>query len=215
MQNIERNFLRPLITKSMWRYVQFSPKFPQDYKFTVVGTLGVMARELETQQMTQILSLVPNESPPFMAMVKAVFDNTSSPHKAEVIKALDSLINPPPPSEEEQKKAEYMEQLQMRGMEAEVGEKESKAIKAKAEAQRAIAQAKLAETEAAVRPLEVQLEAQSNQTDMREVAAFEEQNRVSADALQLRAADTAIKAFQAKTQLEKVKQEGRKLYEGN
>lgn len=215
MQNIERNFLRPLITKSMWRYVQFSPKFPQDYKFTVVGTLGVMARELETQQMTQIISLVPNESPPFMAMVKAVFDNTSSPHKAEVIKAIDAMLHPPPPSEEEQKKAEYMEQLQMRGMEAEVGEKESKAIKAKAEAQRAIAQAQLAQVEAKVRPLEVQLEAQSNQTDLREVAAFEEQNRVSADALQLRAADTAIKAFQAKTQLEKVKQDGRKLYSGD
>ena len=214
MQNIERSFLTPLIRKAMWRYVQFSQDFPKDYKFTVSGTLGVMAREMETQQMTQVLSLVPNDSKPFMAMVKAIFDNSSSTHKGSVIKAVDEMINPPV-DEEAQAKAKQMEALQMRGAVAEVEEKEAKAMKAKAEAQRALAQAELYKVEAHLRPTETALEAQSNQTDQREVAAFEEQNAVSKDALQLRAADTAIKAHVAHTGLLKVKQEGRQLYEGD
>lgn len=210
MQNIERCLLRPLIQKAMWRYVQFSPLFPKDYKFTVSGTLGIMAREIEQQQMVQLLSLVPNESKPFMAMVKGVFDNTSGPHKAEVIKAIDEMIHPEmtPEMEEEQKKQKA---LADRAQEAEVAEKEAKAAKAQAEAQRALAQAKAAEVEAKLAPMKVQAEIAGLQVDMREVAAFEQQTHVSELQTHLRAMDTALKAIVAGVKMKELELKGKEL----
>lgn len=206
MQNIERHLLRPTIRKTMWRYVQFHPAFPQDYQFTVRGTLGVMAREIEQQQLTQLVSLVPNESRPFMAIVKAIFDNSSNSHKGEVLKALDEHLNP-----EETPEQKALQELQMRGAVAEVAEKEAKAEKAKAEADRARAEAMLRMVEAQAVPVELANEQMDMKINEREVAAFEEQNRISVGDMNLRAVEIAIKALQTQVSLIKAKNEAKKL----
>jgi hypothetical protein len=210
MQNIERQLLQPLVQKAMWRYVQYSPLFPQDYQFTVKGTLGMMAREIEQQQMIQLLSLVPNESRPFMAMVKGVFDNTSGPHKAEVIKAIDEMVNPKvsPEAEAEQQRQKA---LSDRAQEAEVAEKEAKATKANAEAKRALALAHKAEVEAELAPVETQNAQTKLAIDIREVAAFEEQNEVSKMMTHLRAMDTALKAMTANVKMKELELKGKQL----
>jgi hypothetical protein len=209
MQNIERNLLRPVIRKSMWRYVQFHPAFPQDYRFTVRGTLGVMAREIEQQQLTQLLSLVPNESRPFMAIVKAIFDNSSNSHKGEVMAALDEHLNPEPSPEQQQQ-----QELAMRAAVAEVAEKEANAQKAAAEAEKAQAEAFLSVAKAKAIPVELQNEQVDLAINMREVAAFEDQNRNAQADMNLRAVEIAIKGLQAQISLMKAKNEAKKLAKG-
>ena len=213
MQNIERNLLRPLVTKMMWRYVQFSPAFPQDFQFTVRGTLGVMAREVEMQQLTQLLSLVPPESKPFMAILKSVFDNSSVSHKGEVIKALDVHLNPPA-DPEAQAKAKQMEELQLRGVVAEVEEKESQAEKAKAEARRALAQATLAEAQAAVAPVEAQAQIMKVHNDQQEVQEFARQNDISEQGLDLKSFDLALRAAKLPAEVNKLEAEAQDIRNG-
>jgi len=215
MQNIERQLLTPLVRKSMCRYVQFdTARFPQDYQFSVRGTLGVMAREIEQQQLTQLLSLVPNESPPFLALVKAVFDNSSSPHKREVLTAVDKMLNPPPPSDEEAAQQKMLQEVQIRGVVAEVEEKEAKAMKAKAEAQRALAQAALFTKQADLADENVSSKEIEHAIDLREVQAFEMQNAVSQMQQQLRAFDLALKAKLAEAQIGKINAEAVAIQRG-
>lgn len=209
MQNIERNLLRPVVRKSMWRYVQFHPAFPQDYRFTVRGTLGVMAREIEQQQLTQLLSLVPNESRPFMALVKAIFDNSSNSHKGEVMAALDEHLNP-----EETPEQKMQQELQLRAMVAEVEEKEAKAEKAKGEARRAIAQAKLAEAQAMVAPLEAAAQFQKNQIDQQEVDEFARQNDISREQAGMKAFDLALRAAKLPAEIDKLEAEAEDIRNG-
>lgn len=204
VMNIERNLMRPLIQKVMWRYVQFHPEFPQDFKFTVRGTLGIMAREVETQQQTQMLSLVPQESKPFMAILKSIFDNGSSPHKNEVIGAIDEMLNP---TEEQKAQQQQQMELQQRGMTAEIEEKEAKAMQARALAAKAQAEAKKAIAEIPVMAMEAQAEMVKAMTDQREVQAFEEQNAISRQGLDLKAFDLVLRAHKLPAEVQKLEAE--------
>ena len=112
MNNVNRNFLQPLIQKMLWRYMQFDPaRYPQDVEFRVSGTLGIVARELEQNQLTQMLGLVEQGSEPYGVLIKAIFDNTSSPYKAEINHAVDQMLAPPSP--EEQAQAEFLKQMEL------------------------------------------------------------------------------------------------------
>ncbi len=208
VMNVERNLMQPLVQKMMWRYVQFSPNFPKDYKFTVRGTLGVMAREIEQQQDTQLMSLVPNESKPFMALLKNVFNNRAGTHKAEVIKALDEMLNP---SEEQQAEQKKQQALQERALMAEIAEKEAKAAEAQAKAREAAAKAKLAEAQAMVAPIEAQAEMLKVANDQREVQAFERQNDISQQGMELKSVDLALRAAKLPAEIDKLEADAAKL----
>jgi hypothetical protein len=211
MQNIEREFLRPLVQKVMWRYVQFAPdEFPQDYTFRVKGALGVMAREIEQQQNIQLLSVVPNESRPFMVLLKSVFDSSSSPIKAEMVAAVDQMLNPP---EDPQAQQEAMEQraLAQRMQVAQVMEIEAKAAKAMADANLSKAKAEQVAADIENDDEDQQLQAIGLATDLKEANAFEHQNRISEQMLQLRAAEISLKGIQAQISMEKVKLEAKKI----
>lgn len=112
MQNIERQFLGPLITKALWRYMQFDPsRYPQDMKFKVNATMGIMAKEVETQQLTQMMGYIPPESPAHAIVLKAIFENTNSSNKKDLNDAIAAMTQPP--SEEEQQEQAQMKQIQM------------------------------------------------------------------------------------------------------
>ena len=102
MQNIERNFLVPLINKVYLRYVQFYPeKYPaQDLKFIPHSAMGIVAREFEQTQLTQLLNTVPPDSPAYWMIIRGIFDNSSISNKDKVIPLVDQLLqqtlNPPP-----------------------------------------------------------------------------------------------------------------------
>lgn len=103
LQNIERQLLTPLVTKAMWRYMQFDPKrFPmKDYKFKVKSSVGIMAREFEQGQLVSLLSTVPGESPAFWMVLKGVYANSSIDEREAMMDYCDQMMekamNPEPP----------------------------------------------------------------------------------------------------------------------
>jgi len=211
MQNIERNFMRPLVNKIFRRYVQFdSNKFPQDVKFRTKGTLGIMAREFEQQQLTQMLALVPNESKPFFVMMKAIFENSSSPNKADLNRAVDEWINPETTPEQQAEEAKQKE-LADRGAEAQVQLLEAQAAKAKAEGMKALAAAGKYQAEAEHIPDTLHDEDVKNAINLREVQAFEAQNELSHLMQSLKAFELAIKAKVANAQVTKLEADARNI----
>ena len=123
MQNVERQFLDPFIKKCVWRYSQFNPtKYPSDQTFRVNATMGIMAKEVETQNLTQMMGYIPPESPAHKIILKAIFDNTASANKKELNEAIAAQMKGPSPEEEKQQ--EEMKKMQMQMMQLEMQEKE-------------------------------------------------------------------------------------------
>jgi hypothetical protein len=219
LKNIQESFLDRIVEKMLWRYMQFAPdEFPQDYEFTVRTSLGIMAREFEQQQLIQLLSVVPNESPVFFAIVKAIFDNSSSPHKATVLAAVDALINPPPPDEDQQREIDEQKALDKRGREAAVAELEAKAKKAEAEAERALAQADKSDADAALAARKIALEDERLDLEhvgvaleMRSTAALEQQNAQTDVANDIRAQTLALNGIKEGVSAERILTEAEKL----
>ena len=106
--NFQESFFKPLLKKTAWRYMQFDPeKYPsKDYHFTVVSSLGVIAREYEVQQLAQILQVVPPQSPVHGAMVKAIIEHMNVTSKEKLLAVVDQASQPNP-------QAEQMQQQQM------------------------------------------------------------------------------------------------------
>ena len=97
LRGITKNFTEPLVRKILWRRLQYDfQRYPVAVDFRIVGSLGIVARELEQSQLTQLLSLVEQGSSTSRLIVKAIFDNSNSPYKGELEQALaeDSQPNP-------------------------------------------------------------------------------------------------------------------------
>ena len=92
MANIERDFLRPFIKKSLWRLQQFDEDYPKvEIPIKVFGTLGIMAREFEQVQLTQMLNSLP-PGPQSLLIMRAIIDNSSLVEKQDMIEIVDQLI---------------------------------------------------------------------------------------------------------------------------
>lgn len=111
-QNIDRQFLNKFIEKSLWRHMQYNPeRYPAaDYKFVVKSTMGLMAREYEQAQLTQLLSIIPPDSPVFAIIMKGVIDNSSLENKGELLQALAQSQQPDP---QQQQMQQMIQQLQI------------------------------------------------------------------------------------------------------
>jgi hypothetical protein len=158
MKNLERQFLDPLIRRCLWRYMQFDPdRYPQDMVFRIRTAMGIMAKEVEQAQLTQLMGYTPPESPAHKILLKAIFDNTASAEKDELKKAVEAMLAPPSP--EEQQMQQQMQQLQMRSAQADVAEKEAKAQASIAAAQLSMAKAKREMVLADLEDDKVQIEA--------------------------------------------------------
>jgi hypothetical protein len=110
MLNLEV-FMSRLIRRIAWRKMQANPeRYPQDYKFVVRGTVGIMAREVEQQQLVQVLQFVDKGTPAYFAVLKRIFEGSTMSDKSVIMGALDLAMQPP--SEEAQAKQQQMEQMQ-------------------------------------------------------------------------------------------------------
>ena len=94
LANIERRFLKPFIHKAAWRFMQFAPdRYPvQDIKFNVHSTLGIMARELEQNQLANMMKTVPSESPAFWILLKGVFEHGNSSNREEMLEVIQQMM---------------------------------------------------------------------------------------------------------------------------
>tara|TARA_R110000765_G_scaffold121534_1_gene217818 strand:- start:4879 stop:6813 length:1935 start_codon:yes stop_codon:yes gene_type:complete len=132
MRNIETSFLQPFLRKSLWRYVQFAPtRYQQDYTFVPKATLGIMAKEVETQQLVQMLGFVPADSPAHPVLIQAIFSNTTSSEKAELQAAVEAMTQGP--SEQEQQMQQMQQQMQMQAAQLELAAKQLENAKLEAD----------------------------------------------------------------------------------
>ncbi len=94
LANIERLFTKPLIHKAAWRFMQFAPdRYPAlDAKFKVVATMSLVARELEQQNMSNMMNTVPPESPAFWMLLKGVYINSSLSNREEMLPIIDQMM---------------------------------------------------------------------------------------------------------------------------
>lgn len=107
IRNIEDNFITPLIHKSAWRYFHFDDeRYPiKDMKFKVHSSLGIMAKELESQQYMNMLKTVQSDSPGYWMLMRGVYENTSLGNREEMLTVIEQMIktttermiNPPEP----------------------------------------------------------------------------------------------------------------------
>jgi len=119
LMNFQNTFLIPMINKALWRKIQFDvDRYPVvDYKFVPYSTMGIMAKELEMQQMVSMLQSVPKDSPAFNILLLAVFQNSSIHNRDQIVNALIQAMQPNP---EAQKMQEYHHQLQMEQAKADI-----------------------------------------------------------------------------------------------
>jgi len=127
LMNFQNTFLIPMINKTMWRKIQFDvERYPvSDYKFVPYSTMGIMAKELEMQQMVSMLQSVPKDSPAFNVLLLAVFQNSSMHNRDQVVKSLMQGMEPNP----------QQQQMQQMHMQLEMKQKEADIQKTLAEAQ--------------------------------------------------------------------------------
>jgi len=138
--NFQNTFLIPMINKALWRKIQFDvDRYPiNDYKFVPYSTMGIMAKELEMQQMVQMLQSISKDSPAFDVILLALFQNSSIHNRDQIVQALIEG-NQANPELEELKKITTQLQIQQAQAEiqktlAEAEEEKAKAVKWTAEA---------------------------------------------------------------------------------
>lgn len=114
--NFQENFLIPYVKKSAYRYMQFDPEnYPvQDYSFQVFSSLGAMAREYEVAQLSQMLQMIPPDSPAHGAIIKGIVDHLNVTNRDEIMQAIDQANQPNPEAEQlAQQQQQEQHQAQM------------------------------------------------------------------------------------------------------
>lgn len=175
--NITRDFIEPLVQKVLWRRMQYDPaRYPADLKFRVVGTLGIVARELEQSQLQNAASIAPQGSPLQLMLLKAYFENTSSPNKAELVDAVDQMLTPDPEQQEMAKVMAQLELAEKRGkvlqLSADTKAKEANAVLSIAKAQKELSETGIANAE-------LELEFGRLQKEFGELREFSRQNDIA------------------------------------
>jgi len=119
LMNFQNTFLIPMINKALWRKIQFDvDRYPiADYKFVPYSTMGIMAKELEAQQMVSLLQAIPKDSPAFNVILLSIFQNSSVHNRDQVVQALMQGMQPDPQVQEMQQMAQ---QLQVQQLQADI-----------------------------------------------------------------------------------------------
>jgi hypothetical protein len=178
MQSVDTDFLSPLIRKSIIAYSVLDPaRYPKLPSFTVNSTMSIMAREFEQIQMTNLLAVVPQESPAFPIILKGIIENYSGPSKDKIIEAIEQSMKPDPAQVQQQ---QMMQQLAMQ-------EQQKKNSKLDAEIQEIVTRAGLNKAKgygetvkAQLAPAQLQI--QARQTGVSEKTADTQARQLEVDA---------------------------------
>jgi hypothetical protein len=139
--NFQDSFLRPMIKKTAHRYMQFSPDvYPvSDYKFTITSSLGIVAREYEVGQLSQILQVIPPNTPQHGAVIKAIIEHLNVSNREEIIGIIDQSMQPNPQAQQaqqaQQQAQQQLQQAQTAVLQAQAAESQSRAKKYNTEAE--------------------------------------------------------------------------------
>lgn len=138
--NFQQSFLLPFVQKAAWRYMQYDPeRYPtQDYSFTASSTLGIIAREYEVTQLTQLLQTMSPESPLYGSLIQSVVENMNLSNREELVATLKEASKPDP---KQQQMAEEAHQKQIQQQDAQIGALQAEANRSNAAAKKALAEA--------------------------------------------------------------------------
>jgi hypothetical protein len=179
VQNVDRNLVKPVIQKCMWRYMQFEPRrYPKDFDFNVKAGLGIMAREVESAQMVQLMGMIPDQfGSVSVTIARGIIENAALPNKAEIAAQIQQALAPPSP--EEQQKQQQLKDLQFEAVKAQAQGEMLKNQKTLAEIRKLLAEANKFAHQAGVEDDKVMIEQQKIQLMMEENATYQEQNRIA------------------------------------
>jgi len=109
--NFQESFLIPFIEKAAWRFMQFDPDhFPvKDFKFVPMGTLGMLAREVEQLQFINLLKTLGTDNAIMPMLLQGVIENSALPNKEVLLKQLQQSMQQTPEQEQRQQMAMQME----------------------------------------------------------------------------------------------------------
>lgn len=133
--NFQESFLIPMVEKAAYRYMQFDPeRFPaRDYSFIVSSSLGIMAREYEVGQMTQLLQTMPPDSPAYTAILESIIDNMNVANREQLIAMIRQANQPDEQQmaamQAQQQREQEIHQAQLRVLDAQAAESQSRAEK--------------------------------------------------------------------------------------
>lgn len=180
VKNVERNLITPVIKKAMWRYMQFEPmRYPKDFEFSVKAGMGIVAREVEAAQMTQMMGMMPEKfAGVTVLLAKGVIEHTSLYNKAEIQKEIERAMAPPSP--EEQQKQKQLSDLQFEAVKAQAQGELLKNQKTIAEIRKLLAEANKFAHQAGLEDDKLLIEVKKLQQLEREIDSFEDQNRIAA-----------------------------------
>jgi hypothetical protein len=139
--NFQENFLLPFVSKAAFRYMQFAPEdFPiGDYNFIPFSSLGAMAREYEVAQLSQILQVIPPQSPAHGAVLKGIIDHLNVSNREELLAAIEAGNQPNPEAQQAQQQQQQMQmavtQGQVQLLNAQAAESQARGQKYNVEAQ--------------------------------------------------------------------------------
>jgi len=121
--------------------MQFDPEhYPvSDYKFNASSTLGIIAREYEVTQLTQLLQTMKPESPLYSALIESIVENMNLSNREELLATLKKAAQPNPQQQQmamQQQQAQLeFQQSQTAAIQAQAQEFTARANKLTAEAQ--------------------------------------------------------------------------------
>mgnify|MGYP000633148886 CR=1 FL=1 len=148
--NFQENFLIPFVYKAAMRYMQYNPEeYPiRDYRFIPFSSLGAMAREYEVAQLSQILQVVPPESPAHGAIIKGILDHLNVSNREELVSAIEQGSQPDPQA---QQMAQQQQQMQMAVTQGQIQLLQAQAAESQARGQKYAVEAQLSPQELALK----------------------------------------------------------------
>ena len=157
--NFQQSFLLPFVTKAAHRYMQFDPEhYPvADYKFNATSTLGIIAREYEITQLTQLLQTMSPESPLYPALIQSIIENMNLSNRDDLLAAMQQASQPDPQQQQMQQQAAQaqmaLQQAQAQALAGQAAESQARAQKYMVDAQLAPQELEIDKIEAITRNL--------------------------------------------------------------
>lgn len=185
IRNVSSNLLEPVVHKILWRYMQFDPiRYKSDTKFQIKAGLGIMAREVEQMQMTQLIGMMPEQfGAVTLTLAQGLVEHSSVPNKAQIMQQINEALKPP--SEEEQAKKKQLADLQFEAAKGEAQKVLLENQKIIAEMRKLLAEASVAAKKGDVEDDKLIQEQQRIAIQYKELELLEQQNQLAMQKLHL------------------------------
>jgi len=182
MQSVDE-FLSALIRKSIIAYNALNPqRYPKIPYFTVNATMSIMAREFEQMQMTNLLAIIPQQSPAFPIVLKGIIESYSGPSKDKIIDAIEQSMKPDPAAIQAQ---QHTQQIQLQTMQAALDKALAEVEEVKSRAGLNSAKTQTEGVKGRLAPMQMQIQAAQAQTGAKTADTQARQLEVEAAKVQL------------------------------